>query len=122
MTEIKRPINLHNNYHAHVYFDSESEKVARGVCDQIAQNFDLKIGRFHRKSVGPHPKWSCQVTFNAKHFDQFIPWLDANRKGLTIFIHGLTGDDLKDHTEYAYWLGQSVELNLGMFQRNLIFD
>lgn len=117
MTEIKRPINLHRAYHAHVYFDAETQEVARKLCDKIAQQFaDLTVGRFHKRSVGPHSKWSCQTTFSAKHFDTFIPWLDANREGLTIFIHGLTGDDLKDHTDYAYWLGQSVELNLRMFR------
>ncbi|WP_413616362.1 DOPA 4,5-dioxygenase family protein [Halomonas cupida] len=26
--------------------------------------------------------------------------------------HALTGDDLADHTKYAYWLGDSVEVNL----------
>ena len=115
MTDIKRPVNVHRAYHAHVYFDSETKEIARSVCNKIAQQFDLKIGRFHERLVGPHPRWSCQVTFGAKHFDKFIPWLDANREDLTIFIHGLTGDDLQDHTDYAYWLGQSVELNLDMF-------
>ena len=120
ITDIKRPVNVHKTYHAHVYFDSDTKEIARGVCDKIAQQFDLKIGRFHERLVGPHPRWSCQVTFRAKHFDEFIPWLDANREGLTIFIHGLTGDYLKDHTDYAYWLEQSVELNLEMFQPNRI--
>lgn len=116
MTDIKRPINLHRAYHAHVYFDAESQGVARRVCDNIAQQFDLNIGRFHKRMVGPHPMWSCQISFSAEHFDEFIPWLDANREGLSILIHGLTGDHLKDHTDYAYWLGQNVELNLRMFQ------
>lgn len=60
--------------------------------------------------------WSCQVTFHYQDFDQFIPWLDEHRAGLTIFVHGLTGDDLEDHTDYASGLGQSVALNLSLFQ------
>ena len=117
MTEVKQPINLHQAYHAHVYFDSGSTEAARSLCDKVAKLFDLDVGRFHEKTVGPHPMWSCQIAFSATHFDDFIPWLDANREGLTIFVHGVTGDDLKDHTDYAYWLGQSVALNLDMFEK-----
>ena len=116
MNEIKRPVNAHPAYHAHVYFDQDSKDIARRLCDNIAQRFDLAVGRFHEKPVGPHPVGSCQITFNTKHFDEFIPWLDDHRNGLTIFVHGLTGDDFKDHTDYAYWLGQSVKLNLGIFK------
>lgn len=32
-----------------------------------------------------------------------ISWLDASRADLTVLVHALTGDDLKDHTELAYW-------------------
>lgn len=117
MSDVKRPINIHEDYHAHVYFDSDSKDTARSLCDRVAKQFELNIGRFHERTVGPHPMWSCQITFSAKNFDDFIPWLDANREDLTIFVHGLTGDDLKDHTDYAYWLGQSVALNLGMFEK-----
>jgi len=27
----------------------------------------------------------CKITFGAKHFDEFIHWIDENRKGLRIF-------------------------------------
>lgn len=113
--EAKRPVNAHKAYHAHVYFDSESAQAARGLCEEAGKRFGLAVGRFHEKPVGPHPVWSCQISFGRKDFDAFVPWLDENRNGLTVFLHGLTGDDLKDHTEYAYWLGDSVELKLEMF-------
>jgi len=66
--------------------------------------------------VGPHLKWSCQILFTNQNFDKLIPWLDAQRNGLTILVHADSGDDLMDHTEYAYWFGESVELNLSVFQ------
>ncbi len=115
MIEIKRPSNIHKAYHAHVYFDSETLDFATSLCNRAGERFGLKVGRVHQKPVGPHPKWSCQITFASKHFDEFIPWLNENRNGLTILVHALTGDDLKDHTDYAYWLGSSVELNLSIF-------
>lgn len=47
MSETKRPVNEHQAYHAHVYFDQESKELARRVCADVAENFDLAIGRFH---------------------------------------------------------------------------
>ena len=115
MSEIQRPINVHKGYHAHVYFDEDSFDFAESLCHQISTRFELKVGRVHRKPVGPHPMWSCQITFASKHFDDFISWLDEHRNGLSVLVHALTGDDFKDHTEYAYWLGNKLELNLSMF-------
>ena len=116
MNQIKRPINIHDAYHAHVYFDSETLNLASSLCEQAGKLFGLKIGTVLQKKVGPHPKWSCQIIFFSKDFDKFIPWISENRNGLTILVHAITGDDLKDHTEYAYWLGDRVELNLSMFE------
>jgi len=116
MSDIKRPINRHKAYHAHVYFDSDTLSLASSICQQAGQLFGVKIGRLHEKRVGPHPKWSCQILFGKKEFDLLIPWLDESRQGLSILVHAQTGDDLKDHTEYAYWLGVPLELNLAIFK------
>ncbi|MEL0630893.1 DOPA 4,5-dioxygenase family protein [Psychromonas aquatilis] len=43
---------------------------------------------------------------------------EKERNGLTVLVHALTGDNLKDHTEHAYWLGHPVALNLSIFQSN----
>mgnify|MGYP000085443750 CR=1 FL=1 len=115
MQAIKRPVNSHKAYHAHVYFEQESLAFATALCEQIGEKFGLKMGRIHQKNVGPHPKWSCQISFGAKDFDTLVAWLELHRSDLTILIHALTGNDLEDHTLYAYWLGDSVELDLSMF-------
>ena len=115
MDEIKRPINQHKAYHAHIYFDADTLATAKQIGADVAERFGLRIGRYHEQPVGPHPDWSVQITFAAKHFDEFIPWLDEHRQGLNVLVHGVTGDDLRDHTEFAYWLGEPVELKLAMF-------
>lgn len=99
-------------YHAHVYFDQATVEQARALRERIGEEFDYKVGRFHEKPVGPHPCWSYQIVFEAGEFATFVPWLALNRKGLTVFVHGLTGDDIYDHTELVFWLGESVELDL----------
>jgi DOPA 4,5-dioxygenase len=115
MTTAKRPVNSHKAYHAHVYFEQETLAFATALCERAGEKFDLNIGRIHQQNVGPHPKWSCQITFSARHFDTLIPWLELNRGKLTVLIHALSGNALEDHTTYAYWLGDSAELDLSMF-------
>jgi DOPA 4,5-dioxygenase len=113
----RRPQNLHKAYHAHVYFDAATVAQARRLVAEAGGLFKVQVGRVHETEVGPHPRWSCQLAFGAAVFDQLIPWLDAHRGGLDVFVHGVTGDDLADHTTHAYWLGNEGPLKLEMFQR-----
>lgn len=112
---IKRPRNLYAKYHAHVYFDEASLPHAEWLCRAAAERFGAAMGRVHRKPVGPHPHWSCQLAFDAAQFDALVPWLDENRGRLNILVHGLTGNDLEDHTTHASWLGEPARLNLEVF-------
>lgn len=115
MNETQFPVNLHSDYHAHIYFDQQTITFAAALCAEAGQRFGVKIGRVHEKLVGPHPKWSCQIKFTSNDFDQLVPWLDLKRNGLSILIHADTGNDLEDHTLHAYWLGERLELNLSLF-------
>lgn len=99
-------------YHAHVYFDEETVEQARALRERVGEEFNYAVGRFHEKNVGPHPRWSFQIAFKADAFATIIPWLALNRKGLTVFVHGLSGDEMFDHTELVMWLGESVALDL----------
>jgi aromatic ring-cleaving dioxygenase len=114
---IRRPANVYEHYHAHVYFDEATFDQAQRLCNEAGERFGVLVGRFHRRLVGPHPRWSCQLTFDAPHFEALIPWLDAHRAGLDILVHGLSGDALEDHTTHASWLGKPAELNLHVFRR-----
>ncbi len=111
-----RPKNLHPAYHAHVYFGPDTVEQARELVAQAGRQFDAQVGRVHEKLVGPHPSWSCQLAFSAAEFDRIIPWLDQHRGALDVFVHGLSGDALADHTTHAYWLGNEWPLNLEMFK------
>ena len=102
-------------YHAHVYFDATTLARARALCEQAAQLFGVRMGRVHERPVGPHPDWSCQLAFGPELIGVVLPWLALNRNGLVVFMHPETGDDLRDHTEYAIWMGAIRPLNLSMF-------
>ncbi|MCJ2376722.1 DOPA 4,5-dioxygenase family protein [Vibrio sp. ZSDZ34] len=115
MVNGKRPVNQHDAYHAHVYFGPDTLDFATKLCQQAGKTFSLAVGRAHQKPVGPHTMWSCQILFTKDDFDSFIPWLDSHRGSLSVLIHADTGDDRADHTTYAYWLGDVVELDLRGF-------
>jgi DOPA 4,5-dioxygenase len=112
----RRPVNIHRAYHAHIYFGPQTVEQARALAQEAGRLFKVSVGRVHEKLVGPHPAWSVQLAFAQGEFDRIIPWLDEHRGDLDVFVHGVTGDDLLDHTEYAYWLGHEWPLNLEGFR------
>lgn len=105
-------------YHAHVYYDAQTRDQARALCEAAVAEHGVEMGRMHERPVGPHPMWSCQLSFPATRFGRVVPWLAVNRGGLIVFVHPLTGDDLWDHRDGPIWLGHSVPLKLDMFLKH----
>ncbi|PPS42221.1 DOPA 4,5-dioxygenase family protein [Chroococcidiopsis sp. TS-821] len=105
-------ISLIKGYHAHVYFDESTVEQAQALCEAAGKLFSVTVGRMHHRQVGPHPSWSCQLAFDRNQYSDLLSWLALNRNGLTILIHPLTGNDLKDHTDYALWMGEPQTLKL----------
>ncbi len=99
-------------YHAHVYYDAGSKPAAAELRAAIEARFEVRMGRWHDRPVGPHPQWSYQVAFTPDLFAEIVPWLALNRGGLTVFVHPETGDDIPDHRDHAIWLGEKAELDL----------
>lgn len=102
-------------FHAHVYFDADTVGQATALCERLRDAFALTMGRVHERPVGPHPRWSCQLSVPPTKIGEVVSWLAINRDGLTIFIHAETGDDLADHTKHAIWMGEMLELDLSIF-------
>jgi len=102
-------------YHAHIYFDEHSTDAARRLCQRATEIFGVQMGRVHEKCVGPHPRWSCQLTASPDQFSQLLPWLALNRDGLIVFAHPETGDHLADHRDHGIWLGTGLALDLSIF-------
>ncbi|MDG2284506.1 MAG: DOPA 4,5-dioxygenase family protein [Alphaproteobacteria bacterium] len=106
------PTEIIKAYHAHVYYDAQSVEAAKGLRTEIEETFDIEMGRFHEKNVGPHPRWSYQVAFGPEQFGTLVPWLSVNRGDLTVFVHACSGEHMIDHTAYVHWLGDSIPLDL----------
>ncbi|WPO99912.1 DOPA 4,5-dioxygenase family protein [Pseudomonas sp. HR96] len=105
-----------HGYHAHVYFDADTLEQARSLCEEAARRFPLQMGRVHERPVGPHPDWSCQLAFGPDLLNEVLPWLAMNRRGLVVFTHPVTDDQLVDHRDYAIWMGAVRPLKLSIFE------
>jgi aromatic ring-cleaving dioxygenase len=99
-------------FHAHIYFDQTSREIAARIREDLGKQFEVKLGRWHEQPIGPHPKSMYQVAFTPDHFGAIVPWLMLNHQGLDILIHPETGNDVKDHSDNALWLGEKLTLNL----------
>ena len=99
-------------FHAHIYFDTASRDAAAHVREGLSARFDVQLGRWHDKPIGPHPKAMYQVAFLPERFGKVVPWLMLNREGLDILIHPETGDDVADHMDHSLWLGEKLELDI----------
>ena len=105
------------DWHAHVYFDAATRDPAWALRERIEKEFEIQMGRFHEKPVGPHPMFSYQVTVRNGQIGAMISWLTLNHGDLIVFIHPNTGQDLEDHRDRAVWIGRSVPLALDIFTK-----
>ena len=105
------PLSAITSYHAHIYFDpGESRERAAQLRTLIGERFIARIGNWHDKPVGPHPKPMYQVAFAIHLFPTFVPWLMLNRMGLQVLVHPNTQRPRDDHLVHALWLGGALPL------------
>lgn len=104
-----------SSYHFHLYYEINEMELAQSVIDELKELDNIEIGRLWDKPVGPHPIGSCQVTVLKGDFEKMSLWFLDNRKNLDVFVHAVSGDDIKDHTDYVMWIGKEHKLNLDFF-------
>jgi aromatic ring-cleaving dioxygenase len=102
-------------YHAHVYYHP---KKTRRLAERLPLAFpQARLGRWHDELVGPHPQSMYQIAFRRSMLAAFLPWLMLNRGRLSVLLHPETGDDYRDHSAHAAWLGPPLKLRLGVFKK-----
>jgi aromatic ring-cleaving dioxygenase len=105
-------------YHVHVYYHPKrtrdaAERLRRRVAAAFPQ---ARLGRWHDEVVGPHPRSMYQIAFPSRMLASLLPWLMLNRGRLIVLLHPETGDDYRDHTAHAAWLGGALPLRLSAFK------
>ena len=104
-------------YHAHVYYSAGERAAAAALRDDFARQAAgdgpiLFVGRMMDEGVGPHPIPQYEVHFPERARNAVIAAIEA--AGLRALVHPLTDDDLADHTSLAHWIGEPVDLDLGV--------
>lgn len=97
-------------YHAHIYWQNEDQRREALNLRETLREMGSKVGSIHEEAVGPHPYAMYQVNYNS-NIAETVEGLLSKTK-LDILLHEDTGDDLRDHTEGARWLGNKLTLNL----------
>jgi aromatic ring-cleaving dioxygenase len=119
MEAISDPAKI-ESYHAHVYYTGEASRAAAASLREALQSrFEVAMGNWHDKPIGPHPLPMYQVSFAFREFARIVPWLMLNHAGLSILIHPNTDDGYRDHAEHALWLGAQQELRLDVLRKLL---
>ena len=99
-------------YHAHIYFSGDDRVKAEVLRDRFRQMPEiLFVGRLMDNGVGPHPLPQFEVHFLEDARPNVVEVIENS--GLRALVHPLTDDDLADHTELGYWIGEPLELDLG---------
>ncbi len=105
-------------WHAHIYYDASERPAAetlRGAfADMMVEDVEpiLFIGRMTDGPVGPHPIAQFEIHFSAAAGTAVARAIEET--GLRALIHPLTDDDVADHTTLAHWIGQPLDLDIGV--------
>ncbi|HYI41213.1 MAG TPA: DOPA 4,5-dioxygenase family protein [Allosphingosinicella sp.] len=102
------------SYHAHIYFDPETERPdAVAIREAAGERFAVRLGAVHDRPVGPHSKAMFQIAFEPELFGTLMPWLMLNNRGLSILVHPNTANEKRDHLIDAAWIGRPLAVDEG---------
>ena len=101
-------------YHAHVYWQNEDQRRKALYLRDELTSLGCGLGRIMEQPIGPHPLPMYQVNYSSLNAVDVEALLESSK--LDVLLHEDTGDDLRDHTEGARWLGNKLKLDLGWLE------
>jgi len=112
-------MRMNQKFHAHIYFELHEQTTAEALYLAIHTLMlpRVRLGTFHLRLVGPHALPMFTVMFEAPEKIALLQFLERNGGGLSMLIHEDTGDDYRDHTDGAQWLGKQLPIDFTHFER-----
>lgn len=105
------------HYHAHIYWQNEAQRFEALHLRQPLQELGCQLGSIHNEPIGPHPLAMYQVNYNSNIAEEVEHLLSQTK--LDILLHEDTGDDVRDHTVGARWIGSKLKLDIAWLEDNL---
>ena len=102
-------------YHAHIYWHNEDQRRRALFLRFPLKELGCLLGSICEKPIGPHPQAMYQANYTSDNA-QAVESLLAE-SGLDVLLHEDTGDDVRDHTQGARWLGNELKLDLVWLQQ-----
>ncbi|KAL0480265.1 hypothetical protein AKO1_002897 [Acrasis kona] len=107
-------------YDLHVYYfpnSNASKAHAEKLFNHARTTWSDLFAKIYPNPIGPHPLPMFEVDIPQAHpkFSDILSWIMINRGNSSALLHPNTGDELKDHTHSATWIGQPVPLNFERF-------
>ena len=103
------------DYHAHVYWQNEDQRRRALLLRYPLEQLGCELGRICDEPIGPHPHAMYQASYHSDNAAKVEDLLQ--RSGLDVLLHEDTGDDVRDHTQGARWLGNELKLDLEWLQQ-----
>ncbi len=116
------------SYHAHIYYGVETRRMAEQLREEfirlskILGNGEIDIackvsplvdvGRMHDTAVGPHPQPMFRLELSYRALNNVVQHLMLRRGSLSVLIHPITNDEVRDHTLSPMWMGTPLTLDL----------
>ncbi len=115
-------------YHFHIYWfldDQTTKEQAMELRNKILELNKTKLVAVPLETVnheprGPHPIGSYEVWVPCESFAFMYSFFILNRpSNISILLHPLTREELRDHTERAVFLGANVPLKVSALEISL---
>lgn len=103
-------------FHAHIYFEPDRLENARLLVARADLTGLFGLVKLHGQPIGPHPTGMIETHFGESAHASVLAWLEANRGDFSVLVHEDSGDDFRDHTDGARWLGKGLPLKFGFFE------
>merc|ERR1711964_395239 len=89
--------------------------VARGITKSILPDLErpdaeeiLMVGR----PLGPHLASQIRLWVPLEYVGEALSFILLQNDGLSVLIHALTTEEMKDHSDRAIWMGKPLDLKL----------
>jgi len=103
------------DYHAHIYWQNEDQRRRALLLRYPLEQLGCGVGRICDEPIGPHPHAMYQASYHSDNASKVEDLLQGS--GLDVLLHEDTGDDVRDHTQGARWLGNELKLDLEWLER-----